>query len=370
MDFKDKTLTFVTSSLTQGGAERVISILANQCADMGANVSVIVIREKNVHTYYLSDKVKCYHIHTKYNKLKIIQRIYAIRKIIKNENVGVLVPFLSIVSLYTLVASIGLKKRIIMSERADPGVSIFEKNMTWKDRIGILIKKAGLFRLADYVVFQTPDAKNYYSENIRRKSCIIPNPIDTENLPIPYKGEREKRIVAAGRFSEEKNFSMLFKAFAIFHEQHPEYILELYGDGLLRNQFELLCRKLGIQNAVKMPGFIKDLPIAINKAAMYISTSNHEGLSNAMLEALGMGIPSIVTDCPAGGSKMIINHGVNGILIAMNDKQGLINAMDRIVSDDKYAEMLSLNAVKVREFYSKDKIAERWLKLVNQVNIR
>ena len=119
-----------------------------------------------------------------------------------------------------------------------------------------------------------------------------------------------------------------------------------------------------------MPGFIKDLPIAINKAAMYISTSNHEGLSNAMLEALGMGIPSIVTDCPAGGSKMIINHGVNGILIAMNDKQGLISAMDRIVSDDKYAEMLSLNAVKVREFYSKDKIAERWLKLINQVNIR
>ena len=189
MDFKDKTLTFVTSSLTQGGAERVISILANQCADMGANVSVIVIREKNVHTYYLSDKVKCYHIHTKYNKLKIIQRIYAIRKIIKNENVGVLVPFLS-----------------IMSERADPGVSIFEKNMTWKDRIGILIKKAGLFRLADYVVFQTPDAKNYYSENIRRKSCIIPNPIDTENLPIPYKGEREKRIVA-----ESLEYKMLLK---------------------------------------------------------------------------------------------------------------------------------------------------------------
>lgn len=110
----------------------------------------------------------------------------------------------------TLIANIGLRKKVIMSERADPRAQF--NNLPWKDKIGnFFMRKCGLYSLADWMVFQTHDAQSYYSEKIQRKSSIIPNPLDTAKLPERYAGEREKRIVAAGRFSEEKNFALLIK---------------------------------------------------------------------------------------------------------------------------------------------------------------
>ncbi len=364
MDWSNKTLTFITGSLTDGGAERVMSILANQCAEMGANVSVIIMRERE-RTYSLSEKVRCYQIKTKHDKLTPLRRICALHRIIKSEDVGTLIPFLPIISLYTLIANIGVGRRIIMSERADPNISVFSKNMSMKDRIGnLLMRKLGLFGLADWMVFQTPDAQKCYSKSIQKKSCIIPNPLDTEHLPKRYHGEREKRIVAAGRFSEEKNFPMLLKAFAVFHSQHPDYSLDLYGDGPQRMQYEKICTDLGVRDAVKMPGFVRDLTNKINKAAIYISTSNHEGISNSMLEALGMGIPTIVTDCPVGGSRMFVHTDKNGILISMNDCNALVEGMIKIVSDLKYAEEISKNAEQIRIQLSAQNICSRWLELV------
>ena len=125
-----------------------------------------------------------------------------------------------------MIANIGLRKKVIMSERADPRAQF--NNLPWKDKIGnFFMRKCGLFSLADWMVFQTPDAQSYYSEKIQKKSSIIPNPLDIDKLPERYDGEREKRIVAAGRFSEEKNFALLIDGFATFHESFPDYTLAL-----------------------------------------------------------------------------------------------------------------------------------------------
>ena len=253
-------------------------------------------------------------------------------RVMKESAAEVVIPFLPIISLYTLIANIGLRKKVIMSERADPRAQF--NNLPWKDKIGnFFMRKCGLYSLADWMVFQTPDAQSYYSEKIQKKSSIIPNPLDTDKLPERYDGEREKRIVAAGRFSEEKNFALLIDGFATFHESFPDYTLTIYGEGALRKDYEMQIQELGLGECVKLPGFASNLPEEINKAAMYISTSNHEGISNSMLEALGMGIPTIVTDCPVGGSKMFVHTGENGILIPMNDKKALVEAMTKIVEN-------------------------------------
>ena len=116
------------------------------------------------------------------------------------------------------------------------------------------------------MVFQTHDAQSYYSEKIQRKSSIIPNPLDTAKLPERYAGEREKRIVAAGRFSEEKNFALLIDGFATFHESFPDYTLTIYGEGALRKDYEMQIQELGLGGSVKLPGFASNLPEEINKA--------------------------------------------------------------------------------------------------------
>lgn len=355
-----KSVIFVTGSLADGGAEKVMSILASGCAELGADVTLVVLRPKKI-VYPVSDKVKIVQF-TDDGKLATIKRIKKLHRVMKESAAEVVIPFLPIISLYTLIANIGLRKKVIMSERADPRAQF--NNLPWKDKIGnFFMRKCGLYSLADWMVFQTHDAQSYYSEKIQKKSSIIPNPLDTAKLPGMYEGEREKRIVAAGRFSEEKNFALLIDGFAAFHERFPEYTLTIYGEGALRRNYEMQIQELGLEEYVKLPGFASDLPEEINKAAMYVSTSNHEGISNSMLEALGMGVPTIVTDCPVGGAKMFVHTGDNGILIPMNDEKQLVEAMTKIAKDDTFSWQISKRAIKIRKELQALTIAEKWLSI-------
>ena len=140
----------------------------------------------------------------------------------------------------------------------------------------------------------------------------------------------------------------------------PEFLRE----GALRKDYEMQIQELGLGGSVKLPGFASNLPEEINKATMYISTSNHEGISNSMLEALGMGVPTIVTDCPVGGAKMFVHTGDNGILIPMNDKKQLVEAMNEIVANRNYARRISLGAVKIRKQLDMSEISKQWLNLI------
>lgn len=364
---QNRKITFIIDSLGRGGAQKVISILSSECASMGYEASLILLNNIE-RTYKVFDKVKCYQIDADEKAYKEILRIKQMRKYIRQINPDIIVPFLPSISLYALIAGLGIKKKIVMSERNDPNINLKDKKISKKNKIlHILMRKLELFSLADHMVFQTPDAQAFYSKKLQKKSTVIPNPLDTSALPERFEGKRDKRIVAAGRFSDEKNFPMLIRAFARFREDFPDYILELCGEGALKGEFDALCSKLNIQESVLMPGFVSDLADRMVNAAMYVSTSNHEGISNSMLEALGMGVPTIVTDCPVGGSKMFVKTDENGILINMNDEDALVEAMIKIASDEGYAESISKNAVKIREELSAQKIAEKWIEIFEKV---
>lgn len=365
MNIKDKKIMFVIGSLARGGAEKVMSILASQCAEIGTDVSLVLLDDAE-RCYLVSDMVKIYQVCHRRNK--IVDCVKQLRRFIKEVDPDIIVPFLPIVTLCTMIANIGAGKRIIMSERADPNINIREIQAGIKYKAThILMRKIGMFYLADYMVFQTPDAQSYYGKKALKKGTVIPNPLDTSALPERFEGEREKKIIAAGRFSEEKNFPMLIRSFARFRKEFPEYTLELYGEGGLRGQLEALCKELNVEDSVLMPGFVSDLADRMVNAAMYVSTSNHEGISNSMLEALGMGVPTIVTDCPVGGAKMFVKTDKNGVLIDMEDEDALFNAMVKIASNKEYAEKISKNAVKIREELSAEKITEKWIEVFNRV---
>lgn len=356
-----KRIAFITGSLTDGGAEKVISLLASGCADIGADVTLVVVRNKKI-VYPVSQKVNIIQFMDS-GRIATLSRIRKLHDLLKTVDVDAVIPFLPIISIYTIIANIGVGKKIIMSERADPRSNLC--TVGWKDKIAnFLMRKCELFGLADWMVFQTLDAQSCYNKKIQARSTIIPNPLDTDKLPTRYEGEREKRIVAAGRFSEEKNFPLLIDAFAQFYKVHPEYTLTIYGEGNLRNVYIKQIKKLGLEECVSLPGFVPNLPEQMNRAAMYVSASNHEGISNVMLEALGMGIPTIVTDCPVGGAQMFVHTDANGILIPMEDRTALINAMIKIAENHIYANQLSLEAVNIRKDLDMAKISRRWLNLV------
>ena len=202
-----------------------------------------------------------------------------------------------------------------------------------------------------------------FPKSVQKKGIIIPNPING-NLPERYVGERRKAIVAACRLHPQKNLPMLIEAFYLIHKSYPEYILEIYGQGAEKEKIENLAKKLGIEDRIYMPGFIDNILDKINSAAMYVSSSDYEGISNSMLEALALGVPSVVTDCPVGGARMMINDGENGILVPVGDATKFAQSMDRILRDKEFAEKLSTNAYRIREKLPLKAIAQEWLKLM------
>ena len=109
-------------------------------------------------------------------------------------------------------------------------------------------------------------------------------------------------------------------------------------------------------------GFSDNVKEEIIDSAMFVLSSDYEGISNSMIEALAMGIPVISTDCPGGGSRIYIENNVSGLLIPVGDKGALVDAMGKIAGNEEFAKQLSENSVKIRVNYGLSRIADKFLK--------
>ncbi len=345
------TVSFVIPSLGAGGAERVVANLANQLARDGYRVNIYTILDAR-ETYEILPGVR--HIHINVNNqnkaLRIFNRFRMLRKYLREDEATTIIAF---DRYYGICAALGLGKKVIGSERNDP----------YSNMPKVSIQKYFrdfLYRRVHCVVFQTDYAQQYFDAKIQAHSVIIPNPVSVEILPKREKEKHEKTIYTACRLTGQKNIPMALNAFAMFSKKYPEYQFVIYGDGPLKNDIVRMLESLQIKNKVRLAGYVDDLSQTVINAGMYISSSNYEGISNAMLEALAMGIPSICTDCPAGGARMAIEDGVNGILIPVGDVQALYEAMCRVAEDQAFADSIGSEAIKVRDRFNTAKIAGMW----------
>ncbi len=260
-----------------------------------------------------------------------------------------------------LLAARGLPNRVVISERADP-------NRLMKKRYGKKFIEKYYVR-ADTAVFQTQDAKDVYPACVSAKGTVIPNPLKT-GLPEPYRGERRHTVTTFCRISKQKNLPLLLAAFALFYKTHPDYTLRIIGDAPNAEGtavLEELTKQIaasGLKDAVAFEPFRADVHDAVREDAMYVNSSDYEGISNAMLEAMAVGMPAVCTDCPIGGARATIADGENGLLADVGDAEGLCRAMERVADDPAFAARLSENAAKLRTELSLDAVAERWLRLL------
>lgn len=351
---------FVNSSLTSGGSERVMTMLANKFADKGIDTTMSLVRELGPDTYKVNDKVKLvrYKYGTKKKVVIAIKRFLKIKKQIREGRYDAVIVFMNDLNLITLMAAGNCGTPIFISERADPS----------KRNDGILYKllERHYYQKCAGIVFQTKEVMQQFQEKLQKKSIVIPNPI-SEELPEPYGGIRKKRIVSIGRMTDQKNFPMLINAFAGFHREYPEYELYIYGKGPKELLLKELVKSKGIEESVHFPGFVNNIIEEIMDAEIYVSTSDFEGISNAMLEAMSMGLAVICTDCSVGGARMMIQDRVNGILIPVGNEIALLNALKEIAGGLLSAEELGHNAIQIRNDFSLVKITDMWVELVGKL---
>lgn len=230
----------------------------------------------------------------------------------------------------------------------------------------LAVKRDKWYPWAARCVSMTSDCVACFSDEIQKKSVVIPNPI-RDDLPEPYSGRTRRPVVVTYcRLTPQKNLPLLIRAFARFHSMYPEYRLEIYGVGELKEELDALISGLNLNNCAEIYPFDPHIHEKIIDCAMFVSSSDWEGFGNSILEALAIGMPVIATDCKFGPRDMVLDH-VNGILIPTGNEDAMVAAMKEIVSNPEQTERFSKEAVKVRDIYSAEKIGERWLELIESV---
>ena len=348
-------IMMVITGMHSGGAERVMATLCNELVKTHS-VQLLVLKDA-ASDYQLDEKVEL--VGGNVSNQNVVASIRVVKKQIEQWKPDVVLSFMTKTNIIALCAKLVTKTKapFIIAERANPYNA---------KKIFRIIRKY-LYPLADGCVFQTRQAQDYYKNILKAESVVLRNPLNPDFKVEAYTGPHKKKIVTVGRLSVEKNQKLLIEAFARIAAKYPEHYVEIYGDGPLRAELENQIREEGMENRVFLMGRKNHIHEHIQDAELFVLPSNSEGMPNALLEAMALGLPSVATDCPIGGSAVIVDNDKNGVLIPMNDPQALAQAMDRVLSDDAFSEKLRTNAVKVLDDFETAKVCGLWEQYLKKV---
>ena len=357
-----KKIMFYINSIDFGGAERVIVNLANYFAENNYE-SVLVTSYHSSHEYSLNSSVKRLSLEKEeiqQSRIKRnLSRVKKLREICKEERPDILVSFMKEPNFRAILATRGLPTKTIVSVRNDP-------NMEYSGTEGKAVGKI-LLPFADGCVFQTEDAKNWFPKKLQNKSKIIYNAVKEDF----YQGERKPqrgKIVTCGRLVEQKNHAMLIQAFAEALKRVPYITMKIYGEGPLQEALQKQIDALGLQKRVQLMGTTGKVSKVLETADLFILSSDFEGMPNALMEAMAVGVPSISTDCPCGGPRELFCEKLSSQLVPVGDSKKLSEKMINFFeSSDTSKEELSEKFKSVAQKFFPEKINKEWADYINSV---
>lgn len=354
---EQKKIAFYIGSLRKGGAERVFVNLAKYFQTEGYRV-VMVTQYQREDEYDLPDGIERILSDIEEEKvsasrvINFLKRLNKLHAIWKEQEADVVLSCIGKNNFMAVVTTMGTKTKAVVSV-------VGEAKEEYPSR-GMRMLADFLFSRAAGVILQTERSRSFFCGGVGDKAVILPNSLNPAFVRPRFEGVREKTIVSVGRMDANKNHEMQLRAFAALKDKYSEYTLEIYGDGELRSNIEETAAQLGIAERVLLPGVVQDVAERICRASLFLLTSYSEGVSNALIEALALGLPVIATDVPSGGTEELMEDGVNGLVIPAGDQEALTRAMDRLLGDSDYAERLGREAAKIQERLAPERVNPLW----------
>ena len=353
-------------TLTYSGAPKIMAWVANQMAARGHEVHFVAFFSSE-QARALHEKIEMRSLNVTLrqsrlarNTIGMAQALWRLHRIVKKEKPDVVVTFLDSVGyMYLPIARYFTKSKTVASERVDP--------YTYRGKMAKI--RFFLMRFADSFVFQTDGAREFFKgrKKIYNNSDVIPNPVVVGEKVralrpgIPAFEERDDRIVTVGRLSlRQKRQDVLLEAFKILRETRPQLKLTMYGDGVNKEKIQELIEKMGLSDSATLAGRVSDVEKAIFNARAFALSSDFEGIPNALIEALSVGVPSVSTDCSPGGAALLIKDGENGFLVPRGDAKALAEKLAILVDDKETSERFSANGPAIENEFSEETIAEQW----------
>lgn len=358
-------VTIFISGVTGGGAEKVSCAIASFLVSKGHKVELLTMSNESA-TYPLDKRVSRYCLLKESERknflLNNIIRFARFVKYLLGYKPDVYLAMLPRNIITMLSMKFLTSAKVIAAERATPA--------SYKQKIQK--KLLSLASKADGWVFQTNEQKDWYTSRTSLDNpIVIPNAINTDVLKQGESVDRSKTIVSAGRLTDQKNHELLINAFARIAEKHSDYNLMIYGEGPNRKKLSNQISRLNLNNRVFLHGYSSDVVSSVSKSSLFVLSSDFEGMPNALMEAMAMGVPSISTDCGGGGAKFLIENEKNGLLVPIGDVDALASAMDRVLSDRAFSEKISKNARTLCKTLAPDVIYGQWERFLDEiVNIK
>lgn len=353
----------VVSTFAAGGAERVMSVMANYWAEQGKDITLITLSAQSDDWYKLHPRVKrvgldvlSFSTHIGQAIRNNLRRVILLRRVLRRDHPDVVISFLDTTNVLTLLASRGLGIPVIVSERNDP----YQNSMgpAWS-RLRSL-----LYRYAAAIVVQT-SAIREWALGLRgiKAVCVIPNPVN----PISNGSEQNSRrpgppyaIAAMGRLVRQKGFDILIEAFSRCAGKHSDWSLVILGEGPERASLQAYAANLGIADRVRLAGQYQEPATILKRADLFVLSSRYEGFPNALLEAMACQLPVVSTDCSGGGPRDIIRDGIDGILVPPNNVGALADAMDRLMANTDERRRFGTRACEIIERFRIGRIMSLW----------
>lgn len=345
-------ITIIISNIgAPGGSERVTVNLCNYFSQNENNNVYLVTQQPVNNEFPLSSSVKRYCIlQSKVTFWNFLKDSMNIRKFANEHKIDVVLGMSIYTNLCICMARPGMYAKAVISERNDP----VHDDISYKSKV----LRALLYPFAQGYIFQTEEQKKFYPSRIQKKGLVIHNML-VENLPM-RSDVHAHELVAIGRLNPQKNYKLMLQAFAHVVEQYPDYTLRIFGNGDEYGMLERLASDLKISDRVRFEGLCMDVHTRIKDSDIYIMSSDYEGMPNALMEAMAMGFPVVVTDCYGGGAEELVEDGVNGILTPVGDIRVFAEKIMWLIKHPAEKEKMAKNAEKLRQSHSYEQIARQW----------
>lgn len=362
-------ITLVISSLGAGGAEKILSLMANYWAVRGQAITLITLDSANTDFYPTNPLINRISLSLMKTSSSIwagihnnLLRLKRLRQGIIVSRPDVILSFGDQMNILTLLAARGLKTPVIVSERTDPS----------RHYIGGLwsLLRRWVYPFAHAVVVQSETVSRWINAFVNKNRIyVIPNPVYP---PKPVSVDIKKtlpdgiNIVAMGRLGPEKGFDILLDAFAQCAVKYKHWRLTILGEGIERGRLEHQAEMLGVAHLVSFPGRLREPVSILRQADLFVMSSRYEGFPNALLEAMACGLPVISFDCPSG-PREIIRPGEDGILVPPESVSALAEAMEQLMLDEDLRKKLGTRAREVIQRFGIDKVMKMWDEVINEV---
>jgi len=357
-------IAFVIPSLSAGGAERVATFLANEWSKKGHTLTIVKLDSEEAF-YPLEKEINVFSLNLNRPTLGIFQKIFEnfrriaiLRNTLKSIAPDVIISFITEMNILTIFATLNLNIPVLISERTSHKHSV---GWMWS------IFRKITYPLSTRLIVQTERAVNAFGRNLRKKTIVIPNPI--ENIPLiekQHSDENKRTIISIGRLVSLKGFDVLLEAFALLEAEYPDWDLVIVGEGPEGDRLKRLAQRLEIRNRISFLTAIKNVYEKLRDSTLFVLASRYEGFPNALCEAMAVGLPVIATDCDNGPAE-IIRPGIDGWLVPVDDPNALSLSMRKLMDDPELRASFGNRAREISKRFSKESVMAIWEKLIYDV---